>query len=114
MFVGGDRELLQEVAQMFLKDCPRLVQNVKEAIAGGDAKKLWMNAHTLKGTISHFGAKAAGALADQLQTLGRKGGTAGAAELAAAFEHELERVLPTLRSGRLDRSRTGHRSHNVR
>jgi CheY-like chemotaxis protein len=97
-FVGGDAALLQELVSLFLTDYPRLLCGIKDSVATGDAKKLMLHAHTMKGTIGHFAAAAAGDLADQLQVLGHRGTVAGAAELTDALEKELNRIIPTLQA----------------
>jgi PAS domain S-box-containing protein len=95
-FVGGDETLLQEVIQLFLKECPRLAQCVRDAVDRGDAKKLWISAHTLKGSVSNFGAVEAAALADRLQVLGHEGKVAEAGALVDALDRELNRIKPAL------------------
>jgi two-component system sensor histidine kinase/response regulator len=94
----GDVRLLQELAEMFLKDCPLLMQNVRDAVANGDAHKLKASAHSLRGAIAHFAATEAADLADKLQRLGHKGSQVGAAELAADLDREVDRILPTVRA----------------
>jgi HPt (histidine-containing phosphotransfer) domain-containing protein len=94
--VGGDETLLQEVAGIFFQDCSRLVRGVRDAVAAGDARKLRMYAHTLKGSVGHFGAAEAEELADRLQILGMESNLADAADLVDALEKELERITPTL------------------
>jgi CheY-like chemotaxis protein len=95
-FVGGDETLLQEVIQLFLKECPRLAQCVRDAVDNGDARKLWISAHTLKGSVSNFGASEAAALADRLQVLGHEGKVAEAGPLVDALDNELNRIKPAL------------------
>jgi CheY-like chemotaxis protein len=95
-FVGGDETLLQEVIRLFLKECPRLAQALREAVGQGDARKLWISAHTLKGSIGIFGAARAAALADRLQLLGQEGKVPEAAGLLDALDEELSRIKPAL------------------
>jgi len=97
-YVGGDPALLQELVGLFLKDYPRLLQGIRDAVLTSDAKKLWMNAHTLRGAIGHFGASEAAELADMLQVLGQKKELADAIKLTDVLTLELERILPTLQS----------------
>jgi CheY-like chemotaxis protein len=95
-FVGGDEALLAEVIRLFLKECPRLAQAVRDAVERGDARALWISAHTLKGSVSNFGAVHAAELADRLQALGRQGCVAEAATLVDALDSELTRLKPVL------------------
>ena len=55
--VGGDRELLGEIAALFLEDAPDLLRRMREALSNGDAYGLERSAHALKGSVSNFGAK---------------------------------------------------------
>ena len=55
--VGGDRELLGEIAALFLEDAPDLLRRMREALSKGDAYRLERSAHALKGSVSNFGAK---------------------------------------------------------
>jgi PAS domain S-box-containing protein len=94
--VGGDRELLRELAGVFLGECPRWMAELRQAVAGHDALTLRRVAHTLKGSMGQFGAEAAWAAALRLETMGRDGDLAGAPEACAALEEQLRRLLPVL------------------
>jgi PAS domain S-box-containing protein len=94
--LGGDEELLKELVGLFLADCPRLLADIDDALARGDAAKLRLTAHALKGAAGHFGAAATVDVAKRLETLGRNGNLAGAPETAAALKEELERLKPAL------------------
>jgi HPt (histidine-containing phosphotransfer) domain-containing protein len=94
--VGGDTKLLRELIDLFFADCPRMWQNVRDALALGDAVKLSRAAHTLKGSVGVFGAKTAREAAEHLEQLARAGNLAQAAEAVTQLEAELERLKPTL------------------
>src|SRR5436190_16020451 len=65
--VEGDVELLREIVELFLEDSLRLREEVRAAVAAGDAAALRRSAHTLKGAASNFGAAAVVAAALQLE-----------------------------------------------
>jgi len=69
--VGGDEELLHEIAVLFLHECPRALLEIHQALAGEDAGKLESAAHSLKGSVANFGASAAVAAAFRLEQMGR-------------------------------------------
>ena len=71
--VGGDRELLEEVAQLFLDDYPNSVTEIKEALAAGDPKGVERGAHSLKGAVANFGADSVVETAFALELAGRNG-----------------------------------------
>ena len=91
--VGGDAELLKEIACIFLEDYPRTLLQLHEAVEHGDAKALERSAHGLKGSVANFGARAAVDAALQLEQLGR---TQQLAEVAHVL-HSLELALAALR-----------------
>jgi HPt (histidine-containing phosphotransfer) domain-containing protein len=66
------------------------------ATAGGDAAALRRAAHTLKGTVSAFGAAEACALAQRLEDMGRDGCLQAARDACAALAEALARLGPAL------------------
>ncbi|MBX9603829.1 MAG: PAS domain S-box protein [Bryobacteraceae bacterium] len=69
--VGGDEELLREIGQLFLMEYPQLLAQMEQAIRAGDAPRLERVAHSLKGSVSNFGAVHATEAALALEELGR-------------------------------------------
>jgi CheY-like chemotaxis protein/HPt (histidine-containing phosphotransfer) domain-containing protein len=93
---GGDQELVRELAGIFLQECPRWLAAIRKAVEGEDPSGLKIAAHTLKGSLNIFAAKAAGETARRLETMGREGNLAGAREVLASLVEELERLRPGL------------------
>jgi CheY-like chemotaxis protein/HPt (histidine-containing phosphotransfer) domain-containing protein len=108
--VGGDEKLLRELVGLFKKECPGWMAMARSAIERGDAKELRRAAHTVKGTVGTFGARAAFEAAEQLETMGRTGDLNGAAEACAALTANLERLEPALAA--LTQDNTGQNSAN--
>jgi HPt (histidine-containing phosphotransfer) domain-containing protein len=71
--VGGDAELLKELADLFLEEYPRLLAELREAHLQGDAKRVEATAHGLKGSVANFGAQPAVDAALRIEQLGRSG-----------------------------------------
>jgi HPt (histidine-containing phosphotransfer) domain-containing protein len=69
--VGGDKELLREIAVLFIEECPRAFAEIQEAIVCQDAAKLENAAHALKGSVANFGARDAVEAAFRLEQMGR-------------------------------------------
>jgi two-component system, sensor histidine kinase and response regulator len=90
--VGGDLDLLKEIAALFLDEYPRELDEIRTALASGDAHTLERSAHGLKGAVANFGAQAAVDAAFQLEQFGR----AGKLEQVPAVLTELERALACL------------------
>jgi HPt (histidine-containing phosphotransfer) domain-containing protein len=71
--VGGDVELLREIAALFLESYPRLLAEIRRAIALSHSANLTRAAHTVKGAVSSFAAHTAFEAARRLEFMGRNG-----------------------------------------
>ena len=91
--VGGDMELLKEIAHLFLETYPDELREIRAAAERGDAQTLERSAHGLKGSVANFGAAAAVDAARQLEDMGRN------RQLQEATQglHKLELALSWLR-----------------
>lgn len=96
--VGGDEDLLREITGIFLNEYPALVCEIQAAIDAGDAKKLERSAHTLKGSVANFGARAATQAAQRLEALGRKGELEESGAALAELLSQLQQLQPELKS----------------
>jgi two-component system, sensor histidine kinase and response regulator len=94
--VEGDRQLLAEMAELFLEECPKLMADVQAAVTGGDAPALIRAAHTLKGSAANFGAHQAFEAAQELERMGRSGNLQLANPACHRLEEALERVRMAL------------------
>jgi PAS domain S-box-containing protein len=91
--VGGNEQLLRELMGLFRQECPRLMTAIRDALAKRDAAGLRLAAHTLKGSVSTFGATVAFEAASRLESIGREGDFSQAHESHAALEEAIERLL---------------------
>jgi HPt (histidine-containing phosphotransfer) domain-containing protein len=94
--IGGDDDLLRELAGIYLDDETRLREETVRALSDGDADGVRRRAHTLKGAVSNFGAPAASAAAEALETAAREGRMDEAPGLLDALLVELARVRHAL------------------
>lgn len=94
--VGGDEELLKEVARLFLDDCARSLQELEEAVTAGDAKRLEREAHTLKGSVANFGAAPVTDAAFALETMGRNQDLSTAKQGLQHLQNTLNTLKPEL------------------
>src|SRR3954454_315069 len=94
--VGGDSDLLREITTIFLEEYPQLLEDIRSAVARCDDHLLERSAHSLKGSVSNFGAKSATAAAYSLEKLGRQKASANAAAQLQTLEAELSSLLPAL------------------
>jgi HPt (histidine-containing phosphotransfer) domain-containing protein len=65
-------------------------------VAEGQSEQLRRAAHNLKGSSNNLGARTMAALSAELETLGKNGMVAGAAELVTRLEQEYQRVCRAL------------------
>jgi PAS domain S-box-containing protein len=94
--VMGDWQLLAKLAELFLAECPRWMTEMRAAVAGGDPPRLQLSAHTLKGGVATFTARAAYEAALRLEKMGRAGDLSAAPEALAALAQEIEHLRPAL------------------
>ena len=96
--VGGDATLLKEIAGLFLQDYPKVLADLREAAARGDAQGVERTAHGLKGSVANFGARAAVDAACALESMGRTQRLDEVAHVLQTLELALTSLLPELES----------------
>jgi HPt (histidine-containing phosphotransfer) domain-containing protein len=96
--VGGDAVLLKEIAQLFIDDYPKAMEEIRQAASRGDAKFLERSAHGLKGSVANFGAPAAVEAARMLESMGRAERLAEAQQVIHTLELALAALRPELES----------------
>jgi HPt (histidine-containing phosphotransfer) domain-containing protein len=93
---GGDADLRAEIIQMFLEDCPVRVEDIRAAVARGDAAALVAAAHALRGSAAYLSASVVRDRAADLERLGREHTLGGAPALATQLEAAVAAVLVIL------------------
>lgn len=96
MRVGGDEELLQEMAQLFLEEYPAQIGAVRKAVEVRDAKAIERTAHSLKGSLGNFAASAAHQAALALEMKGRTSDLSQVEQALAELESSLLDLIPEL------------------
>ena len=94
--VGGDEDLLREIAGLFLEDYPSLMTKIEQSVATGDAHNLERAAHTLKGSIANFGSDAAYQASFELEQIGRSKDLTRIHEAHARLLEVMSLVCPEL------------------
>ena len=95
--VDGDCDLLKDIADAFLIECPMLIAEIERSIAAVDSSGLRRAAHTLKGSIGTFGASVAVARVIELEEAGRVGDLGGVGQSLAGLKREVESLMPSIR-----------------
>ena len=96
--VGGDSDLLREVVDLFLDDFPNTLENIRSAVAAKDPTAVEHQAHSLKGSVSTFGARRAFEAALALEKIGRSKDLTGVENGLAQLEDALQALVPDLQA----------------
>jgi CheY-like chemotaxis protein len=99
---GDHSDLFWELANLFLHECPKWMEQIQTAIARQDPQGLCLAAHTLKGGVSHFSAKKAFDAALAMETLGRSGDFSKAEPAWTQLVQEIDRLKEAIQSLRPD------------
>jgi CheY-like chemotaxis protein len=96
--LSGDRDLFNEVAQLFLEDCPRRLEIIDSAVASADLGQIRFAAHALKGAAGNLSAAGLVAAATSLEACGSDGRIQEAGAAAGQVAIEARRVMAFLQS----------------
>jgi CheY-like chemotaxis protein len=94
--VGGQAQLLRQMANVFLKECAGRMAAIHQAVTARDATGLKKSAHTLKGAADCFAARPAVAAASRLEMMGSEGTLTGVEEAWTALKKEIDQLLAAL------------------
>lgn len=87
--VGGDRELLDELAVTFAEEIPGWIATLRTALASGDAETIFRVAHGVNGAVGYFRASGVQRPAADLEAMGRKRNLEGASAALDQLEDGL-------------------------
>jgi len=94
--VDNDPQLLSDIVDLFLEECPRLVDEIRVALNRKDAKGVQRGAHSLRGCTSNLAAQMASEAALKLERLAQAGDLLRAERALQDLEGQLERLQPAL------------------
>jgi CNT family concentrative nucleoside transporter len=95
--VGGDHQLLHELIKVFLKDRDSLVDNIRNALESDNDKELRLSAHSIKGALTHLGARESAELAMKMESLASKQDINSARSVFEKFASSLEPLTAELK-----------------
>ena len=84
--VGGREDRMRKIIQVFLVESSKLMADIQEAIAAGEAARLKRSAHSLKGAVGIFGVAEVFEAVRQLETMGQEEDLSHAGEVYATLE----------------------------
>ncbi|WP_437187585.1 response regulator [Planctomicrobium sp. SH668] len=94
--LGDDPELVQDLVNMLRDQCPNYLDDIRVAIAEGNADQLHHRAHSLKSSVGYFGVQSIVELARQLEILGSKKDLTEAPEYFRELDLQVNRMLSSL------------------
>jgi two-component system, sensor histidine kinase and response regulator len=94
--IGGDRELMEELVDLFLQRYQAMLEGIRAALADGDRQAVEQAAHLLKGTASNLCASEVVSSAGQLEALGRLGTLVEGPILYVQIEKAVLRLVQVL------------------
>jgi CheY-like chemotaxis protein len=92
----GDPDFLAEIVNLFLQTYPALLSEIENAVSTKDALALGRAAHTMKGAVANFGAKAVVDQAKALEMMGKSGDLACADDAAQSLRALMNKLVPQL------------------
>lgn len=95
--MGDDLELLQDMAAMFIRDVPRLLATLADALTAGDAEETARAAHSIKGLASNFGATPCMAAALAIEDPAKSGHLTDLAGLQGRLAEQVDLLCGALR-----------------
>ncbi|WP_321476583.1 PAS domain-containing protein [uncultured Paludibaculum sp.] len=96
--VGGDAELLAELAGLFLDEYPHLMGTIQQGFDQSKADLILGAAHQLKGLLAQFGAERARVCALRVEQAAKDGDLAGSSAANEELIRLMELVRPELKA----------------
>ncbi|MDM8515703.1 response regulator [Desulfobacterales bacterium HSG16] len=93
--LGGNKVLFDTLCKLFIKEIPKVLENLRQAIANNNMDGILLYAHSLKGTCMNMSAKTCQNFAEQLERIAREGGQKSEQiiPLFEKLEQELDKVM---------------------
>lgn len=91
--MGGDQEILEEMARLFVEFAPTQVRDLEDALASVDPEAVRSAAHRLKGSLSQFGLGQPTEQAARIEELAREEDLEQASGLLPALLEEIRLLL---------------------
>jgi HPt (histidine-containing phosphotransfer) domain-containing protein len=94
--LGGDETLLGKIADIFTRTAPNLIELIHEALAAQDLKRVYGEAHSLKGSVGAFKAPEVFQCIADLAQHAREGNLGAAQNDFSAAQPLVKRLLDEL------------------
>jgi HPt (histidine-containing phosphotransfer) domain-containing protein len=94
--LGGDWELLQDLARIFLEDVPGLVQRLQQGLRQQNAHEVEASAHSIKGMSVNFNAIRLEEAAQRIESAGRSRDLSGLGDPLPELEERVAELCREL------------------
>lgn len=94
--LGNDEALLQELCRIFIKESPKLLDRLRQAVNNADAEGVERASHSLKGELSYLGAAVLARSARQLEDMGHYRNLSGSVQALRQFEQSFDAFYRTI------------------
>ena len=94
--LGGDKELLLEIIELFQREAPTLIDGLRAEAKNRDALAIARAAHVLKGSAANFGVNPLYELTRTIEHRARAGDLSSLDEHMAHLERTAQRFLQAL------------------
>ncbi len=98
----GDEQLAKEIIEMFLDSCPKLLDDVRQAVQDQNAAKLERATHALKGAAGDIAAPLAHESARAVEELARENRLQDAEAKLKSLEAAVQLLINELRNLQLN------------
>ena len=98
--MDGEEDLLREIVDLFLVNCPKWLEDIKKAVQQSDAFLLEIAAHKLKGALRNIAAERAAMFAQDLEKIGKSKDLTRAQEIYTVLVEEITSLYTVLESFR--------------
>jgi two-component system sensor histidine kinase/response regulator len=95
--LGGDAVLMQQMIDLFVDECPRLLDEMHAAIGRGDLDAVRRSAHAFRGAAANFSSGSAVAASLRLEEAAALGNAREAESALRDVHAEATRLLDELR-----------------
>jgi len=90
--IDSDKELFQSLLELYSKDWPQVIQNIKQGIQSKDFRAIEYNGHRIKGNLRNFYATELSELAYKVEEAGRNENINHLRETVVILEEGLKKL----------------------
>ena len=100
--VENDRDLLNDLLEMFRDEFPRQRQLLEDAVKSEDMKQIYATGHTLKGILANLAMSRAARAAAEIEQAGKENNIVGIKTAIVALDEEAADIFAELNADGMD------------